>query len=283
MTASELRRDLSRRNLEWARELEHELTYGEVPAVVHAEQMSGGHGNFHPASWRRIQARASWRRRLEKTYTAGGRMARRHDRWRGELECATSSDALLMNIFCFPGVLRRSAMTRLLGLDRGEIAVFGVRVRVALLNNLVDRTEVDMRVADLLVEAKLTEGGFQTARSALLMRYRKLEEIFDVEDLPRNASGEFESYQLIRGVLAAEELTCRFAVIVDARRPDLLERWFAVLRAVRTGELRSRMQLLTWQEIAACSPSGLRRFLAVKYGISSSAEMSEIKERPSCW
>ncbi len=273
MTANELRRELSARNLAWAHTLEHEATFGATPCIIHAEQPDGGHGNFLAASWRRIQSRPSWRRRLEKAYTAGKRVPRAPDRWRGELEAATSSDALLMNLFCYPGMLRRLAVLRLLGSDAGLVPSFGLRAQVPLLNSKggagVDRTEIDLRLGDLLLEAKLTETGFQTARPELVHRYRDLELCFDPDELPRTASGDFESYQLLRGVLAASALDCRFAVLLDRRRGDLVERWFEVLRAVRSCDLRSRLQLLSWQEFAAASPPVVRRFLAEKYGIEA--------------
>ncbi len=270
MTAGELRREVSARNLVWAERLAHEVTYGRSPCVIHAGQEEGGHGNFLPGSWRRIQARASWRRRLKKTYTAGRRIARADDRWRGELEAATSSDALLMNVFCYPGMLRRTPVPVLLGVDPGLMPVFGVRAQVPLGSDAVDRTEVDMRLGDLLVEAKLTEGGFQTARPALVERYRDVDVCFEREELPRTTTGEFQSYQLLRGVLAAYALECRFAVILDCRRVDLIERWFEVLRAVRGSDLRSRLQMVSWQELAGAAPGIVRRFLAGKYGIEGS-------------
>ena len=269
MTSSELRRELSVRNLAWARQLAHEATWASTPCVVHAEQEGGGHGNFHPASWRRIQARPAWRRRLRKSYTAGRHLPRAQDRTRGELECANSSDALLMNVFCYPGLLRRPAMTALLGTTASVIPEFGVRAAVPLLReDLADRTEVDMRAGDLLLEAKLTESSFQTARPALVLRYRDLAACFDIEELPRTGAGEFVSYQLIRGVLAAHALQSRFAVVLDIRRADLVERWLAVLSAVRSAELRSRLQLVTWQEVARAAPVSLQQFLAGKYGIA---------------
>ena len=273
MTANELRRELSARNLAWAHTLDHEATFGPVPCVIHAEQAEGGHGNFLAASWRRIQSRPGWRRRLEKAYTAGKRVPRTHDRRRGELEAATSSDALLMNLFCYPGILRRPSVLRLLGTDAGLSPTFGLRAQVPLVKGAggcgVDRTEIDLRLGDLLLEAKLTETGFQTARPGLVHRYRDLELCFDPDELPRTASGDYESYQLLRGVLAAFALGCRFAVLLDRRRDDLVERWFAVLRAVRTCDLRNRLQLLSWQEFAAASPPAVRHFLAEKYGIEA--------------
>jgi hypothetical protein len=44
--------------------------------------------------------------------------------------------------------------------------------------------------------------------------------------------------------------------------------WYQVLRAVRPAELRCRLKLLTWQELAAVVPADLQRFLAEKYGIT---------------
>lgn len=269
MTANELRRELSARNLAWAQTLEHESTYGSVPCIIHAEQQEGGHGNFLSASWRRIQSRPSWRRRLDKAYTAGKRLPRAHDRWRGELEAATSSDALLMNLFCYPGMLRRPTVLHLLGTNAGLLPSFGLRAQVPLASGSADRTEVDLHLGDLLLEAKLTESSFQTARPELVLRYRDLELCFHLDELPRTGTGEFQSYQLLRGVLAASAHGCRFAVLLDRRRVDLVDRWFEVLRAVRSCDLRSRLQLLSWQEFATASPPTVRRFLAQKYGIES--------------
>ena len=185
ITAGMLRRDLSDRNLRRAegRSYETHLWHGFRRLIYGQEK--GGHGNFLPASYSRICANERWRRRLEKTYTARRRVMRWNDRERGELECANSSDALLMNVFCYPGVLRRPGVRQLMGLDCTVQAEFGVRVGVPLVNGRLDRTETDLRLGDCLIEAKLTETGFQTARAGLVERYRDLREVFAVEDLPR--------------------------------------------------------------------------------------------------
>jgi hypothetical protein len=77
----------------------------------------------------------------------------------------------------------------------------------------------------------------------------------------------YRGYQLIRNVLAAYATGTRCCVICDERRPDLTEAWFAVMRAVRTAEIRTRLMVLTWQELSAALPDGLREFLSLKYGI----------------
>lgn len=265
-TASQLRREISTRNLALAAGLQHETTYGSVASVIYCEDGDGNHGNFFPAAYRRILAKPEWSRRLEKTYTASHRIARGNERERYELDCANSSDALLMNIFCTPSTIRSAALCSLLGVERGAQPDFGVRVRTPLRGSYDDRTEVDMRMIDLLVEAKLGETDFQTARANLMDRYEEFEATFDVDRLPR-ARGQFRCYQLLRGVLAALHHDARFAIFCDVRRPDLQQDWFAVLAAVNSSELRSRMLLITWQEIAACLSRPLQKFLGEKYGV----------------
>ena len=291
-TASHLRRELSARNLARATELSHEQSCSDSPSVLFCADPAGKtHGNFLDASFRRIQAHPAWAARFSKVYTASRNLPTRYDRPTGhgrfpyrELECSPSSDALLMNFFCYPGLLGRPAAQALLGLDHPAQPEFGIRIGVplhptpaqrrtqsTLLESYPDRTEIDCRLDDLLLEAKLTETGFQTAPARLVHRYRDLEEVFELDELPRHATGGFLSYQLIRGVLAAHAHQCRFAVLADQRRPDLHEQWFQVIRTVRSFELRARLQLLTSQELASVTPPRLRQFLSSKYGIVAEA------------
>lgn len=266
-----LRSELSARNHVRAASYAHDRTYGSEPAVVYREE-DGEHGNFFPAAWRCIVRNEGWRARLEKSYTASGRIVRGWERERGELECATSSDALLMNLFCTPGVLGSARLRALLGVETGLHPEFGWWARVPLRDGYDDRTEIDMRLGDLLVEAKLCEGDFQMGRAELMLRYEGFDDVFDVA-LLQKTRGMFRSYQLLRGVMAAVEHEARFCLMCDARRPDLIEDWFAVLRAVRLSDVRCRLQVVTWQEIAQCVPVALRRFLAEKYGIGEDSKI----------
>jgi hypothetical protein len=143
---------------------------------------------------------------------------------------------------------------------------FGVRVRVPYKDGQADRTEVDLVLDNLLIEAKLTESSFQTAPLRLLERYRDLEEVFDRDLLPIEDSTVF-CYQLIRGTLAAFARGASFCLLADARRVDLVEAWYLIMRAVRPFELRPRLKLLTWQELAEALPAELTHFLEEKYGI----------------
>jgi hypothetical protein len=224
-----------------------------------------------------------------------------------ELDCANSSDALLMNIFCHPAVFSdghlNTAIANLLGVPTDTQPKFGIHPGVPLRQTrrprtkkttpapktslrlfhdsastqtnepepLKDRTEIDLQLDTLFVEAKLTESNFQTASLRLIQRYRDLETVFDIEGLPRRSSSAnadtIQGYQLVRNVLAAFASDASFCVLCDARRHDLIEIWYSVLSAVHYSSFAWRLKLLTWQELADALPKDLQNFLDAKYGI----------------
>jgi hypothetical protein len=171
-----------------------------------------------------------------------------------------------MNVFCHPRTLNKPALCSTLNVQVGESPIFGFRARVPLANGRADRTEVDMKLGSLLVESKLTESDFQARAVDAVESYRDLHQVFDSNMLPK-ARGQYLSYQLIRNVLAAHALGASLCVLLDARRPDLVEAWYAVMRCVKTSDLRSRCLVLTWQELSQTLPGALQRFLQDKYGI----------------
>jgi len=315
------------RNRRYAATRAHVKSYGDPPVIVYAPE-DGRHGNFFDAAYAAIVARPDWIRRFDKVHAQAARSLPKPEldparRWR-ELDSSMSSDALLMNAFCTPGVLESAALRNALGIEGDAEPVFGWKARVPLASGRFDRTEVDMRLGTLLVEAKLTESDFQAREARIVEAYRDFDEVFDRELLPRIElvtarrkepvefpeafSQEFESvidttlpaatlnelqayspsvlaadafnsnraiesgyasYQLIRNVLAAYAAGCSFCVLHDERRPDLREEWFQVLAAVRSADLRVRLKVLTWQELAAMLPDELQEFFDLKYGIAA--------------
>src|SRR6266851_3895077 len=141
-TAALLRCELSARNSAYAsrEHAPHAITYGESPVVVYRQSDCGRyHGNFISASYRAILTRPQWRRRLEKVHSQANHSLPKADCiWR-ELDSSMSSDALLMNIFCYPGVTSRPELCRLLGTEVGDIPQFGFRPRVPLVTDAVER------------------------------------------------------------------------------------------------------------------------------------------------
>ena len=267
--ASQLRHELSLRNRVFAEErrLPRVESYGGMGVTVYEPHRTRRrHGNFFDESYAAILDHPEWRKRLEKVHTSAGSSLPNTSRGWKELDSSMSSDALLMNIFCCPFVADDSRVLAMLDVDGAELPQFGFRARVPLKNGHADRTEVDMKVGNMLFEAKLTEADFQSASVSTLANYRDFEEVFNRRALPVE-NGKLNSYQLLRNVLAAHAGDCRFCVLLDARRPDLLENWFAVLQSIRLFDLRLRCKVLTWQEISALLPDSLCDFLDRKYGI----------------
>ena len=101
LSAVELRQEISARNLARGQHYSHEVSWGPSASVIF-EEAKGFHGNFLSASWTRISSNTTWLKRLKKSYTASRYIPRAQERQRFELDCANSSDALLMNIFLSP-------------------------------------------------------------------------------------------------------------------------------------------------------------------------------------
>jgi hypothetical protein len=265
--ASALRRELIARSAAFAklRGLLSTESYGSMPVIVY-EPHAGGtlHGNFIDASYKAILENESWRKRLAKVHTQAARSLPKRDRRWLELDSCTSSDALLMNVFCYPDV--PDMVGGMLGVHTPEVPEFGLKAKVPLSNGRFDRTEVDMKLGNLLVESKLTESDFQSKDTETVKAYRDFAEVFDSRMLPRERE-RYHSYQLIRNVLAAHATGSSFCVCLDARRTDLLEDWYAVMRCVRDTDLKTRCKVLTWQELSERLPPELQTFLDLKYGI----------------
>lgn len=274
LTSGMLRAELSvrGRNLARNQKLLHDLSPGANPVVIFGRDEQGRHGNFHPDSYSQICANPAWARRLTKVHTASRRSRARKDWQWMELDSANSSDALLMNIFCHPKVFSEGKLNprvaNLLNVDFAIQPCFGINPGVPLRSGHLDRTEIDLHLGNLFVEAKLTETNFQRARPRLIERYRDLETVFDVCRLPWSDDGIVQGYQLIRNVLAAFASDASFCLLSDARRRDLIEVWYSVLSAVHYPSFAWRLKLLTWQELAAVLPADLQQFLETKYGIS---------------
>lgn len=224
------------------------------------------HGNFEPQSFAALAANASWRQRLEKPHTRQRGLKPPYDATACELDSCTSSDALLMNVFCYPGAVAGSLAT-LLGVRGGTTPEFGVAGDVPLRGGRTDATEIDMRLGETNVEAKLTEADFTRRAKPVVDRYDGLNDVFETALLPADGD-DYLGYQLIRNVLAvARRPAARFLVLLDARRPDLLREWWTVHTAIKDGGVRARCGFATWQEVAAEVPAPLRAFLSLKYGL----------------
>jgi hypothetical protein len=268
--ADGLRAQLRARAEAWA-EAPDRLSYkslGAQPTVLFKPPSGvGGHGNFQEKSWEAIRTNFDWAFRLTKRHSQVGALPEPERASAMELDSSNSSDALLMNCFCFPGAA--AVIVKGLGLDPGARPgplVFGFSPMLKLANGTGDSTEIDLRYGTLFFEAKLTEADFTSRPKHHVSRYVSLLEVFDVDLLPGTAE-LFAGYQLIRNILAAYEHDAQSVVLIDARRPDLLAEWKAVSKAIKGPGLRARCQLRTWQHVAKAAPRELAEFLEAKYGV----------------
>lgn len=242
------------------------LSRGRSPTVLFEVAADGsGHGNFHPESWRAIAADPAWSMRVRKPHSQPGALPEDKRSSVRELDSSNSSDALLMNCFCFPGAAAR--ILKGLGLQADDSSPdFGFKARLPILDGSEDAPEIDMRLGAVLFEAKLTEHDFTARARPHVERYQNVEAHVDLDSLPTRGA-ELAGYQLVRNVLAAAHYDTSFVVLLDQRRPDLMLEWWRVHAAITDAELRTRCEFRTWQQVAAASPVPLARFLARKYGI----------------
>jgi len=179
--ATILRRELCARNASYAalEHVPHVTSYGEMPVMVYQASPCGKkHGNFIFASYQALMRRPEWGKRLTKVHSNAGRALPKSDLAWKELDSSMSSDALLMNIFCYPGVTKRRELNLLLGTEPGDRPEFGFKPRIPLTSGFIERTEIDMKLGSVLFEAKLTETDFQIQNAALVEGYRDFEEVF---------------------------------------------------------------------------------------------------------
>jgi hypothetical protein len=183
---SQLRAELLGRSRRHAQGKAHVESYGSPPVIVFAPE-EDRHGNFFDAAYAAILKNPAWTRRFNKVHTQGTRnLPRAERRWR-ELDSSMSSDALLMNIFCTPGVAESAAVRNLLAVELDAALEFGWKARVPMQSGRFDRTEVDLRFGSLLIEAKLTETDFQTCALSVVEVYRDFDAVFDPQLLPQVA------------------------------------------------------------------------------------------------
>jgi hypothetical protein len=265
--SSELRKALSARAQAYAQTngVAFYSSLGAAPAVLfEPSNTTITHGNFITSSYQAIHNQPDWLKRTKKSHAQRAALPQAKQELACEMDSCNSSDALLMNIFCYPGAVE-TIVTGLFPGTSPKRPEFGVSGNVSLADG-VDATEVDMRIGDTIFEAKLTERNFTARTKAHLGSYSRFAEVFEASSLPQTAT-EYQGYQLIRNVLAAQQHSWSFYLICDTRRPDLVHEWWKVYGAVRDDALRRRCGLVFWQEIAAAAPTELKTFLRDKYAL----------------
>lgn len=213
--------------------------------------------NFHPESIENIHRIPDWNSRTRKEHTKVNGVL--------EMQSSSSSDALLMNIFCHPMIAKWAGIRKILG-NSMETITFGVPGAVSKNNGQPDKTEIDMELPGLFCEAKLTEPHFTQMRPEVVESYDRFQETFHSDALQR-IGADYDNYQIIRNLLAAKEHNYNHILFCDERRPDLVRRYMNTVSCLRDLEDRMRCRVIFWQEIVAACGGSLRKWIEEKYGI----------------
>jgi hypothetical protein len=224
--------------------------------------------NFHPSSWNVIDKDTFYKNRTIKI----------HSHFKSskpavyEMQSSNSSDALAMNIFCYPNIQNCLGLKKLFEVDEITKIDFGFKAKVLKLKVgkvYSDKTEVDLLLNDnIICECKLTEEGFTTKNKAEVESYKNFSAVFHMDKLIQNETS-YLNYQLIRNILAAYQHKSRFILLSDMRRPDLAKSFYQTVRCIQDKylDLRTNCEIVYWQDIAQVVPKDLKHFLKEKYGI----------------
>jgi len=238
------------------------LPYKEFKSAIIFCGKNALKNNFHPESYKQIIKNKNWSKRLEKphSYFNGSKIK--------ELQSSTSSDALLMNIFCHPKILKWKGVYNLLSINEVEDKKieFGFDPKLEKKNER--KTEIDMKIQNTIFEAKLTEYNFTTKNeSELLKKYLYIEDYFNLKVLLKS-NETVMNYQLLRNFLAAIKNKSNFVLLVDSRRPDLIREFFHTYSSLKLQyQDTKKFRFITWQDIYRVIGKELQLFLKQKYGI----------------
>jgi len=224
--------------------------------------------SFHLHSWNKIEKNIKYKERVKKIHpNTQTKVPVIY-----EMQSSNSSDALAMNIFCYPDFIKWKGIKTLFEVESFESIEFGFNPKIQKIVEGVittDATEVDVFInGNIICECKLTETDFTSKEKKSVECYGSFSKVFQVDKLIQNDKS-YANYQLIRNILATEQIQGRFILICDMRRPDLAKSFYQTIRCIKDEfiELRTNCEIIYWQDIANYSGKELKEFLNQKYGI----------------
>lgn len=213
--------------------------------------------NFLEESYLNICRNEFWYKRLDKKHPHFNDGTK-------EMQSSNSSDALLMNIFCYPEINKWKGIKELLQVSELKEIEFGWSPELVNENPKYP-TEIDLRInKEIICESKLTESNFTEKEKYIVEGYENFDLVFD-KDLLEIKNGNYINYQLIRNILTAYKYSYRFILLIDETRIDLIRSLFNVVKAIKIADLRMKISFITWQELANKCGNHLKDYLSQKY------------------
>jgi hypothetical protein len=217
--------------------------------------------NFYSPSFGSITQNPEWVVALEKPHPEFSVY--------NEVQSASSTMALLMNILCNPEDEHKkelAAMFRQDKIHQNEI-LFGHRVELASKKQEGKIAEIDLFLNESSYsQAFLGETDMGNEPKSDLMELRDFSRVFAIGYLPQNNRSYLYS-KLIRGVIAAYQDGYDFRFITDSRRTDLIKGFNNLSSCIIDVSFRTKCKLVFWQDMADVSGNELKNYLKDKYGI----------------
>jgi len=212
--------------------------------------------NFNKKSFGCIQKNEEWFKRTQKTHQNVPDVL--------EMQSSNSSDALLMNIFCYPKIFDWKGVRDLLEISLPIDMILGWNPNCFENEHPKFPTEVDLKINDTIFEAKLTEKDFQSKDKKTVAKYPDFTSVFHTNLLPQT-DNKYTTYQLIRNFLIAHFENFNFVLLVDSSRIDLIRGFYDTAKAIKCPELRKRIRFITWQELVGVCGEDLKEYITEKY------------------
>jgi hypothetical protein len=150
--------------------------------------------NFMPETFENIEKHSNWYKRTQK------KLERVPDIF--EMQSSKSSDALLMNIFCYPDFINWEKPRELLKIDNYNCMKFGWNPEFLYekrkfeylqkegKENEFHPSEIDLKIGDSIFEAKLTEENFGEKEIKTIQKYDGFKSVFDEDVLEKQTIKE---------------------------------------------------------------------------------------------
>lgn len=224
--------------------------------------------NFIPESFNNIIKHSNWYKRTQKKLEKYPKIL--------EMQSSKSSDALLMNIFCYPDFINWEKPKKLLQINNYNCMKFGWNPEFSYekkkfeylkklgKENEFHPSEIDLKIGDSIFEAKLTEKNFGEKEIEIIQKYDGFELVFD-ETILKKTDNKYINYQLIRNILVAQKYNYKFILLVDETRNDLIEYFETTKEAVKNSKLKERIYYKTWQCIIKECEDKLSNYISKRY------------------
>jgi hypothetical protein len=209
--------------------------------------------SFHSDTFSNICKIDDFKKRLDKPHSnvAGFK----------EMQSSNSSDALLMNFFAYPRIKEWKSLRDLISINQSDNIEFGWNPIFE--NEKNHKTEIDMKIGASIFEAKLIEEDFTKKELEVVLAYQNIKNIIDLDALTNN--NIVSNYQLIRNLLTADKHKCKFNLLLDETRIDLIREFYKVKSAIKNKTLSYNFNFITWQEISTCVGFELKNYITEKY------------------